>query len=196
MAKETMKAAVLVGPSHIEVKDVPVPEMEPDLLKIRVSACGLCGSDVHMWKSGEGWAPAGEEGFWMGHEFCGVVTDPGESDFKIDDRVTFWANLYCGECDMCQAGQEQLCRDVNGTNYIGFVCDGAYAEQFVGKASNAYLLPDGVSDVAAGCIDPLWSRIMPFIAAASRCMIKFWSLAVGSLDSSSENWRKNPEQAT
>lgn len=155
MAKETMKAAVLVGPSHIEVKDVSVPEMEPDLLKIRVSACGLCGSDVHMWKSGEGWAPAGEEGFWMGHEFCGVVTDPGESDFKIGDRVTFWANLYCGECDMCQAGQEQLCRDVNGTNYIGFVCNGAYAERFVGKASNAYLLPDGVSDVAAGCIDPL-----------------------------------------
>lgn len=56
---------------------------------------------------------------------------------------------------MCQAGQEQLCREVNGTNYIGFVCNGAYAEQFVGKASNAYRLPDTVSDVAAGCIDPL-----------------------------------------
>lgn len=69
--------------------------------------------------------------------------------------MTFWANLYCGQCDMCQAGQEQLCREVNGTNYIGFVCNGAYAEQFVGKASNAYRLPDTVSDVAAGCIDPL-----------------------------------------
>lgn len=56
---------------------------------------------------------------------------------------------------MCQAGQEQLCREVNGTNYIGFVCNGAYAQQFVGKASNAYRLPDTVSDVAAGCIDPL-----------------------------------------
>ena len=68
--------------------------------------------------------------------------------------MTFWANLYCGQCDMCQAGQEQLCREVNGTNYIGFVCNGAYAQQFVGKASNAYRLPDTVSDVAAGCIDP------------------------------------------
>lgn len=54
-----------------------------------------------------------------------------------------------------KAGQEQLCREVNGTNYIGFVCNGAYAEYYVGKASNAYLLPDSVSDVAAGLIDPL-----------------------------------------
>ena len=56
---------------------------------------------------------------------------------------------------MCRAGQEHLCREVNGTNYIGFVCNGAYAEYYVGKASNAYLLPDTVSDVAAGLIDPL-----------------------------------------
>lgn len=155
MAKEMMKAAVLVGPGQVEVKEVPVPDMAPGMLKIDVSACGLCGSDVHMWKSGAGWAPAGADGFWMGHEFCGVVTDPGDSDFKVGDRVTFWANLYCGECDMCQAGQEQLCRDVNGTNYMGFITNGAYAEQFVGRARNAYLLPDSVSDVAAGCIDPL-----------------------------------------
>lgn len=91
----------------------------------------------------------------LGHEFCGVVTNPGDSKFKVGDRVVFWANLYCGKCDMCMSGQEQLCREVNGTNYIGFVCNGAYAEKFVGKASNAYLLPDTVSDVAAGLIDPL-----------------------------------------
>lgn len=54
------------------------------------------------------------------------------------------------KCDMCKNGQEQLCRDVNGTNYIGFVCNGAYADYYVGKASNAYLLPDTVSDIDAG----------------------------------------------
>lgn len=107
-----------------------------------------------MWKSGKGWADQDGD-FWMGHEFCGVVTNPGDSNFKKGDRVVFWANMYCGECDMCRAGQEQLCREVNGTNYIGFVCNGAYAEYYVGKASNAYLLPDTVSDVAAGLIDPL-----------------------------------------
>ncbi len=155
MEPNTMKAAVLTGPQEITVKSVPVPPVGPGELAIRVSACGVCGSDVHMWKAGKGWGKEDPNGFILGHEFCGVVTDPGDSPFAVGDRVTFWANLYCGQCDMCQAGQEQLCREVNGTNYIGFVCNGAYAEQFVGKASNAYRLPDTVSDVAAGCIDPL-----------------------------------------
>lgn len=152
---EMMKAGVLVAPKTIEMREVPVPQMEPGMIEIKVSACGVCGSDIHMWKSGSGWgAKAGKE-LIMGHEFCGVVTDTGDSRFQIGDRVVFWANLYCGKCDMCMSGHEQLCRDVNGTNYIGFVCDGGYAEKFVGKASNAYKLPDAVSDVAAGLIDPL-----------------------------------------
>lgn len=155
MEQEMMKAAVLVGPRQVEIKTVPVPPVEPGMIKIKVSACGVCGSDIHMWKAGKGWGKQDGSDFFMGHEFCGVVTNPGDSKFKPGDRVVFWANLYCGKCDMCMSGQEQLCRDVNGTNYIGFVCNGAYAEKFVGKASNAYLLPDTVSDVAAGLIDPL-----------------------------------------
>ncbi|WEI91766.1 zinc-dependent alcohol dehydrogenase [Enterococcus casseliflavus] len=155
MTEKNMKAAVLKGPETIEVKQVPVPKVEEGLIEIQVSACGVCGSDVHMWQAGKGWGKTGESDFIMGHEFCGVVTDAGDSSFKIGDRVAFWANLYCGKCEMCQKGQEHLCREVNGTNYIGFVCNGAYAERFVGKASNAYKLPDTVSDTAASLIDPL-----------------------------------------
>lgn len=76
---EMMKAAVLTGPRTIVIKDVPVPEMGPGLLKIRVNACGVCGSDIHMWKSGKGWNPNHQGDFYMGHEFCGTVTDPGDS---------------------------------------------------------------------------------------------------------------------
>lgn len=150
-----MKAGVLVGPGRVEIRDVPMPEVTAGMVRIRVSAYGVCGSDIHMWKEGKGWNPDRPDNFIMGHEFCGVVTDPGDSSFRKGERVTFWANLYCGECDMCRAGQEQLCRSVNGRNYTGFVCDGGYAEYFVGKAMNAYRLPDAVSDVAAGLIDPL-----------------------------------------
>lgn len=151
----TMKAAVLTGPKQIEVKEVPVAELRPGDIRIKVSATGVCGSDIHMWMTGKGWNPNHTGEFWMGHEFCGVVTDPGTSDFKVGERVVFWANLYCGECDMCKAGLEHLCRDVNGTNYIGFVCNGAYAEEFVGPARLAYRLPDNVTDTAAALIDPL-----------------------------------------
>lgn len=151
---ETMKAGVLVGPQQIVVQDVPVPELKLGEIEIDVKACGVCGSDIHMWKTGKGWAEQDGE-FHMGHEFCGVVTNPGDSSFKVGDRVTFWANLYCGECDMCRAGLEHLCRFVDGTNYVGFVCNGGYAQKFAGRARNAYKLPDTVSDVAAGLIDPL-----------------------------------------
>ena len=155
MEKCMMKAAVLEGPRRIEVKEMPVPEAREGEIQIKVSACGVCGSDVHMWKAGKGWGKGETADFTMGHEFCGVVTDPGASDFKKGDRVVFWANLYCGECDMCRRGLEHLCREVDGTNYIGFVCNGAYAEYYTGRAKNAYRLPDEVSDVAAGLIDPL-----------------------------------------
>lgn len=151
---KTMSAAVLIGPKHITIKEMPVPELQPGMIEIDVSACGVCGSDVHMWQAGEGWGEDMHD-FVMGHEFCGIVTNPGDSDFKIGERVVFWANLYCGKCDMCSVGSEHLCREVNGTNYIGFVCNGAYAEKFVGKAKNAYRIPDSVSDIAAALIDPL-----------------------------------------
>lgn len=155
MELEMMKAGVLVGPKKIEVKNVPAPKVESGMIEIKISACGVCGSDIHMWKAGKGWYTKNIPDFIMGHEFCGVVTNSGDSNFKIGDRVVFWANLYCGTCDMCTAGKEHLCREVNGTNYIGFVCNGGYAEKFVGKAQNAYKLPDTVSDIAAGLIDPL-----------------------------------------
>lgn len=154
MTKQIMKAAVLAGPANIQIKEVEVPEVKTGQIKIKVLACGVCGSDIHMWKTGKGWGPD-TDNFIMGHEFCGEVIDAGESEFKVGDRVIFWANLYCGQCDMCKSGHEELCRDVHGQNYIGFVCNGAYAEQFVGKAFNAYKLPDTVSDVAAALIDPL-----------------------------------------
>ncbi|MBQ9372922.1 MAG: alcohol dehydrogenase catalytic domain-containing protein [Thermoguttaceae bacterium] len=155
MNDKTMKAALLVGPKEIRISSVPAPKVTPGTIEIDVSAVGVCGSDVHLWKAGRGWSATAESNFIMGHEFCGVVTDPSDSSFKVGDRVTFWANLYCGECDMCRQGLEHLCRAVNGTNYIGFVCNGAYAEKFVGPTKNAYLLPDSVSDVAASLIDPL-----------------------------------------
>lgn len=121
---------------------------------IRVDSCGVCGSDIHLWRQGQGWTD--EPGpIVLGHEFCGTVVDPGQSSFKNGDRVTFWANLYCGHCDFCRSGHEHLCREVAGRNYIGFVCDGGYAQYFTGRARNAYLLPDSVSDLAAATIDPL-----------------------------------------
>lgn len=153
--KQQMKAAVLTGPKKIEIKHVAVPEPREGEIEIQITACGVCGSDIHMWKAGKGWSKEEIPDFIMGHEFAGIVTNPNGSQFKKGERVTLWASLYCGHCDMCRQGQEHLCRHIDGTNYVGFVCNGGYTERFVGKAMNADRLPDTVSDIAAACIDPL-----------------------------------------
>lgn len=178
MKQEMMRAGVLVGPRQIAIRQVPVPAMGPGMVKIRVAACGVCGSDIHMWQAGRGWGPDPAAEFHMGHEFCGVVVDPGDSAFREGERVTFWANLYCGTCDMCLSGREHLCRQVNGTRYIGFVCNGGYAEYFVGRARNAWRLPDTVSDIAASLIDPL--MVAYHAVRQSRLKLHDTVLVVGS----------------
>lgn len=77
MAEGMMRAGVLVGPRQIETREVPIPQAGPGEMQIRVSTCGVCGSDIHMWKTGKGWSPTPIPNFHMGHEFSGVVTDPG-----------------------------------------------------------------------------------------------------------------------
>ena len=66
MEQEMMKAAVLVGPKQIEIKTVPVPSVEPGMIEIKVSACGVCGSDIHMWKAGKGWGEQDGSDFFIG----------------------------------------------------------------------------------------------------------------------------------
>ena len=95
MESRMMKAAVLTGPRRVAIRSIPIPEALEGEIEIRVSACGVCGSDIHMWKAGKGWAKGEMSNFTMGHEFCGVVTNPNGSGFKRGDRVVFWANLYC-----------------------------------------------------------------------------------------------------
>lgn len=72
---EMMKAAVLVGPEKIETKLEPVPEMKAGDIRIRVSATGVCGSDIHMWKTGKGWNPNHKGDFWIGPEPQGRFLD-------------------------------------------------------------------------------------------------------------------------
>lgn len=87
MTREMMTAGVLTGPRRVEIRQVPVPPVTPGMLKIRVSACGVCGSDIHLWQAGRGWNTEPIADFHMGHEFCGVVVDPGDSDLQTGERV-------------------------------------------------------------------------------------------------------------
>jgi 2-desacetyl-2-hydroxyethyl bacteriochlorophyllide A dehydrogenase len=116
-----MKAAVLHGANEIRTKIVPDPVVEPDGIIIRVKACGICGSDLHVYKR------EGREGTIFGHEFSGEVAEIGSkiTDITVGDRVTAVGFRPCGRCFWCQQGKAYRCSDLA---LVGYQLPGAMAE--------------------------------------------------------------------
>ena len=138
-----MKALLLSENSHLEIADLPRPEIGPDEVLVRVAACGICGSDVHGYdgSSGRRIPP-----IVMGHEAAGTVAAAGAkvSGYKAGDRVTFDSTVYCGECEFCRRGEANLCdnRQVIGVSCGDYRRHGAFAEYVVVPARILYHLPD------------------------------------------------------
>ena len=138
-----MKALLLSRNSHLELADLPQPEVGPDEVLVRVAACGICGSDVHGYdgSSGRRIPP-----IVMGHEAAGTVASVGAkvAGYKAGDRVTFDSTVYCGECEFCRRGEANLCdnRQVIGVSCGDYRRHGAFAEFVVVPARILYRLPD------------------------------------------------------
>lgn len=151
-----MKAAVLRGPNDIVVEQIPVPEIGPADVLIKVSLCGICGSDIHSFTTGMFVEP----GQVMGHEFSGVVAEVGEEVEGIEpgDRVTGFSAGVCGECEACQRGEALLCAALF-QNSTGYGLPGAFAEYV--KIENAVLgesvhkLSEQIDNVRGAMIEPV-----------------------------------------
>jgi propanol-preferring alcohol dehydrogenase len=138
-----MKAALLrefAGPIAIEEVETPVPG--PGEVLVKVQACGVCHSDLHLalgdWDMLRGITKMPLIG---GHEIAGVVSAVGEgvTDLAIGDRVGVpWLHWTCGECEYCLAGRETLC---NKQKITGCMVDGGFAEYVKAPASHAAKLP-------------------------------------------------------
>jgi (R,R)-butanediol dehydrogenase / meso-butanediol dehydrogenase / diacetyl reductase len=151
-----MKAAVFKGIEDVRVEDVPEPEAGAGELVVEVSACGICGSDLHTYLHGSFVQP----GQVMGHEFSGRVVAVGDGVQGIDlgDRVTAVPIVPCGECARCREGRYNLC-GVAWTTGIAYGKPGAFAERLrVPRAvlgENVFKLPDEVGDEAGATVEPL-----------------------------------------
>lgn len=142
-----MRAAILrefAGPIAIEDVDMPVPG--PGEVLVKVEACGVCHSDLHLaqgdWDMLRGITKMPLIG---GHEIAGVVSSVGEgvTDLKIGDRVGVpWLHWTCGECEYCKKGRETLCGKQKIT---GCTVDGGFAEYVKAPATHAAKLPGGLS---------------------------------------------------
>lgn len=107
-----MKALTYQGKEHMEVKEVPAPAIqdERDVI-VRITATGICGSDLHLYKNG---IPA-DPGYIVGHEPMGIVEETGSQVKKLKkgDRVVIPFNIGCGECHYCKHQMESQCDESN-----------------------------------------------------------------------------------
>ncbi|HEX3280121.1 MAG TPA: zinc-dependent alcohol dehydrogenase family protein [Pyrinomonadaceae bacterium] len=146
-----MKAWVLNQPASIDrhplvSSDVPDPVPGDGELLLRVAACGVCRTDLHVV---EGELPVRRSPLIPGHQIVGRVSALGAAvkSFAIGDRVgVAWLNRTCGVCKFCVSGHENLCEQAM---FTGWTVDGGYAEYAVALAAFTYRLPDNFDDIQA-----------------------------------------------
>ena len=133
--------------SHpLVLADRPVPRPGPGEVLVKVRACGLCRTDLHL---SEGDLLPKRPGVVPGHQVVGEVVGLGDraSRFDVGDRIgVAWLRHTCGVCRFCRSGRENLCRR---SEYTGWDADGGLAEYCVAPEAYAYRIPDALDDVHA-----------------------------------------------
>ncbi len=143
----SMRAMVLEAPRQtLRMIEMPVPQPSAEQLLIRVHACGVCRTDLHVF---DGELAHPKLPLILGHEIAGTVVRIGEqtANFRIGDRVGVpWLGSTCGRCRYCRKGQENLC-DYPG--FTGYTLDGGYAEYTVAHQKYCLPLPEHYQDAEA-----------------------------------------------
>ncbi|MGH2406190.1 MAG: zinc-dependent alcohol dehydrogenase family protein [bacterium] len=146
-----MRAAFLPRPAPVEsaplvVGERPTPMPGPDEVRIRVHACAVCHTDLHVV---EGDLPPHRAPVIPGHQIVGIVEEAGQAveQPRVGTRVgVTWLAWACGECDACRRGEENLCPRAQ---FTGYDRDGGFAERVVARAAFVLPLPPRFADIDA-----------------------------------------------
>jgi propanol-preferring alcohol dehydrogenase len=142
-----MRAMLLDAPGRaLRLAELPVPEPGPGEILVRVAACGVCRTDLHVV---DGDLPPVRSPVVPGHEIVGRVArlGAGVDGLRDGQRVGVpWLGHSCGRCRYCRAGRENLC---DAPGFTGWTRDGGYAEYVLADARYSLPLPEGYDDVAA-----------------------------------------------
>lgn len=154
---EKMKAAVMYGPNDIRIEQVPKPNCEDDGIILKVSAIGLCGSDIRNLTTD---SRNGVYPHIYGHEHAGVITEVGGKveKFKVGERVFVHPGIPCMKCDHCRSGNDHLCK--NFTTYASK--QGGFAQYMPIpawgiKSDRIWKIPEGVKLEDVTLAEPLSS---------------------------------------
>ena len=164
-----MRAMVLERPGQpVVLRDLPVPEPGPGHVLLRVHACGVCRTDLHI-VDGELLDP--KLPLVLGHQIVGEVVrvGAGATRFVPGQRVGVpWLGWTCGECKYCRSGRENLC---DRARFTGYTLDGGYAEYTVADERYCFPIPEGYPDLQAApllCAGLIGYRALRFAGPAQR----------------------------
>ncbi|SCW54313.1 L-iditol 2-dehydrogenase [Rhizobium mongolense subsp. loessense] len=145
-----MKAVRLEATGRLAVSQMEKPVPGPGEMLVKVEACGICGTDRHLFL---GEFPS-EPPVTLGHEFVGIIEAVGQgvSAFRPGMRVTGDPNIACGRCPECQRGRVNLCRNLQA---IGIHRDGGFAEYVCMPEQQAFELPQSLAPLHGAFCEPL-----------------------------------------
>ncbi|HEY6349786.1 MAG TPA: L-threonine 3-dehydrogenase [Candidatus Angelobacter sp.] len=161
---ETMLAVVKPEAAPgAEVRQVPLPQIGPDDVLVKVKVASVCGTDLHIYNWDQ-WAQNRiKPPLIPGHEFCGNVVAIGKNvtTVKEDDFVSAEMHVACGKCYQCRTGQSHICRYVK---IIGVDANGAFAEYVKIPESNIWKIDPGIPADYATVLDPLGNAVHTVLA--------------------------------
>lgn len=151
-----MKGTFFLGTDKeqkFEVREFEFPELGPKDVIVKNHACGICGTDVHIYFGEKGSAEVTPPVI-LGHEFSGIVEQVGNevTDLKPGDHVTIDPNIYCGMCRPCRMGKKQNCENLSA---IGVTRNGGFAEYCICPVTQCFKLNDDVSLDVGAMAEPL-----------------------------------------
>lgn len=148
---ETMKAAVTHGAHEVRIEQIAVPDYEPDQVLVKVAACGICGTDIHIYEGHMRpmWPPYYP--FVQGHEWAGEVAAIGsgaKTSLEVGDRVIMEPTVGCGACATCIRGDYHICENAakpgGGYKLLGHTANGAFSEYGLAPPNNLHKMPDSM----------------------------------------------------
>jgi len=150
---ETMQALVIRDIGKIEFTELPVPQVcKPDDVLLKVSAVGICGSDLKILEGKHHY----RKDIALGHEFCGTVLEIGShvNHVKVGDRVAIDPNIRCGFCTFCRMGLTSQCVEIKNSS-IGVMQNGGYAQYCCVPERQCFVLPDEIDDILGTQVETL-----------------------------------------
>ena len=145
-----MRVCVFPAPHCLRLEDHPVPDVPAGFVLVKVSVCGICGSDVAAWKGlGQKHYP-----YTPGHEFCGLIQEVGEhvTSTAAGERVVINPNLECGVCRFCRMGKPNLCDELKSRHEKS---NGGLADYVALDHRMVHPLPNDLPDELATFVEPL-----------------------------------------